>query len=557
MDLPCRNHSRTLRLNRAPPPRPIRGVVGLLERCTFPGPGTALTCGVSGGADSLALFALAVAAGCRVTAVHVDHGLRPGSAAEADLVAGAARTFGADFRAERVTVTEGPNLEDRARRARHAALGPDAATGHTADDQAETVLANLLRGAGRPRTGRHAGRPAPPAARAPAGRHRGGLPIAWAWSRCGTRATTTRGSCAIASATSCCRCVRPSPAATSCPCWPARPGCWPGDADLLDALASVIDPEDAGALAAAPEAAARRSIRGWLTGARATTRPRSTRWTGCSRSPGASPGHRGSRGKAGAPLRGAAVGCTARRPRSGRSTPPGVRYSRCVITAEGQTGRSPRPPRGPGGRRSGRGVPEADLQARIAELGARITADYAGSAAAAGRRAEGGLHVHERPVAGDLPPGRRGLHGGVVLRQRHPHLGRGAHRQRPRRGPGRPPRAGGRGHRRQRAHPQLSAALSAGPSSGQPRGVRAAGEERAAARPTSTCAMSDFTSPPSSWWATGSMSPNACATSAPSTPTPATRAKAVRAGERRHRAAGAGRHELLRALARTPTATGW
>ena len=103
---------------------------------------------MSGGADSLALLALAVDAGVHVTAVHVDHGLRAGSAEEADVVRDAARSLGAAFRAERVAITPGPNLEARARAARRAALPPEAMTGHTADDQAETIILNLVRGAG-------------------------------------------------------------------------------------------------------------------------------------------------------------------------------------------------------------------------------------------------------------------------------------------------------------------------------------------------------------------------------------------------------------------------
>ncbi|MEM9135497.1 MAG: tRNA lysidine(34) synthetase TilS [Actinomycetota bacterium] len=122
----------------------------LLTRCRFPPAGTDVVCAVSGGADSLALLALATAAGLRVTAVHVDHGLRPDSADEAAVVAAAAERFGAAFRAERVDVADGGDLEQRARQARRAVLGPDALTGHTADDQAETVLLNLLRGAGPP-----------------------------------------------------------------------------------------------------------------------------------------------------------------------------------------------------------------------------------------------------------------------------------------------------------------------------------------------------------------------------------------------------------------------
>ena len=116
-----------------------------LGRCAFPAAGIAA---VSGGADSTALLVLAVEAGCDVIAVHVDHGLRPGSADEADRVAALADSLGVPFRSERVVLEPGPNLEARARHARRAAIGPGAMTGHTADDQAETVLLQLLRGAG-------------------------------------------------------------------------------------------------------------------------------------------------------------------------------------------------------------------------------------------------------------------------------------------------------------------------------------------------------------------------------------------------------------------------
>jgi len=93
-------------------------------------------------------MALAVAAGCRVTAVHVDHGQRPSGQEEANRVAVACRAVGATFEARSVAVAPGSNLEARMRTARYQVLGRDAATGHTADDQAETVVINLLRGAG-------------------------------------------------------------------------------------------------------------------------------------------------------------------------------------------------------------------------------------------------------------------------------------------------------------------------------------------------------------------------------------------------------------------------
>jgi len=110
----------------------------------------------SGGPDSLALLALAGDAGLAPVAVHVDHGARPESVAEADVVARFASHLGTGFAGERVAVAPGPNFEARAREARYEALerararlGATAVlVGHTRDDQAETVLLNVLRGAG-------------------------------------------------------------------------------------------------------------------------------------------------------------------------------------------------------------------------------------------------------------------------------------------------------------------------------------------------------------------------------------------------------------------------
>jgi tRNA(Ile)-lysidine synthase len=132
----------------APTLRSDPSVVALLERCTFPSAGTPVICAVSGGPDSSALLVLAVAAGLDVTAVHVDHGLRPGSSAEGDVVAALADSLGVPSRSVAATVAPGPDLEARARAARHRAVGADALFGHTADDQAETVLLRLLRGTG-------------------------------------------------------------------------------------------------------------------------------------------------------------------------------------------------------------------------------------------------------------------------------------------------------------------------------------------------------------------------------------------------------------------------
>src|SRR5688500_1595400 len=76
----------------------------------------------SGGPDSLALLALAAEAGLAPVAVHVDHGARVGSAAEAEVVAGFAERLGTGFAGETVAVRPGPNFEARAREARYEAL---------------------------------------------------------------------------------------------------------------------------------------------------------------------------------------------------------------------------------------------------------------------------------------------------------------------------------------------------------------------------------------------------------------------------------------------------
>lgn len=121
--------------------------VALLARCRFPEAST-LRCAVSGGPDSMALLALAVATGARVEAHHVNHHLRTDADADIGVIRRFADSHGVVVVEHHVSVSTGPNLEARARAARYGALPDDALTGHTADDQAETMLINLMRGAG-------------------------------------------------------------------------------------------------------------------------------------------------------------------------------------------------------------------------------------------------------------------------------------------------------------------------------------------------------------------------------------------------------------------------
>lgn len=130
-------------------------------------PGDLVLVGCSGGADSLALVAATAFVvprlGLRAGAVVVDHGLQPGS----DRVAGRAAeqcrglldsdTGGGPVEVVPVAVVDdGTGPESAARQARYAALHATAQRlgaravllGHTRDDQAETVLLGLARGAG-------------------------------------------------------------------------------------------------------------------------------------------------------------------------------------------------------------------------------------------------------------------------------------------------------------------------------------------------------------------------------------------------------------------------
>ncbi len=122
-------------------------ITELLPRCIFPPPGTPVSCAVSGGADSMALMVLAVKHGLCVTAHHINHSLRHDSDDDVQLIAPLAKRLDIELVVQRVSVGHGANLEARARSARYGALPLDVMTGHTADDQAETILINLMRGA--------------------------------------------------------------------------------------------------------------------------------------------------------------------------------------------------------------------------------------------------------------------------------------------------------------------------------------------------------------------------------------------------------------------------
>lgn len=141
-----------------------------LETLTGPcgiGAGAGIIAAVSGGPDSMALLHLLAAAQTRLqlrlTAVWIDHGLRPlETPQEKATVAAATAKLGIPFLPRQadvaaLTKAQGLSLEHAARELRHSLLRETAdacgaewiAIGHTADDQAEELLLRLLRGSGR------------------------------------------------------------------------------------------------------------------------------------------------------------------------------------------------------------------------------------------------------------------------------------------------------------------------------------------------------------------------------------------------------------------------
>lgn len=225
---------------------------------------------MSGGADSLALLALAVAAELDVVAIHVDHGLRPNSHLETGAVEDAARDVGATFKSCRVDIAPGPNIEARARSARYAALPADVLTGHTADDRAETIIINLLRGAGLDglagmrRTGGPSGRVRHPlldirrSDTVEVCRVLGWVPFE---DPSNSDSSLLRNRVRLDVLPS----LNDAAGRDLVPILTRQADLLADESDALDDVSSTIDPTDARALACAPIALARRAVRRWIS----------------------------------------------------------------------------------------------------------------------------------------------------------------------------------------------------------------------------------------------------------------------------------------------------
>ncbi len=141
----------------------VRNLVTEWRRLELPFIGSTIVAAISGGADSVSLL-LALndlkkrkKIGHRIVAAHFNHCLRDGASdADEDFVRGLTTDLHIEFAVGRARIEANGNLEQNARRARYDFLLATARsvsafaviTGHTMNDQAETVLMNLLRGSG-------------------------------------------------------------------------------------------------------------------------------------------------------------------------------------------------------------------------------------------------------------------------------------------------------------------------------------------------------------------------------------------------------------------------
>ena len=123
------------------------------ERVSAALPDGAAVVALSGGADSAVAAWVCAQSAEEVRAVHVDHGL-PDSPALVQAARAVASKLGIDMDVVSVQVPQGASPEGQARTVRHQALNDSIkatetlVSGHTADDQAETILGNVLRGTG-------------------------------------------------------------------------------------------------------------------------------------------------------------------------------------------------------------------------------------------------------------------------------------------------------------------------------------------------------------------------------------------------------------------------
>lgn len=136
-----------------------RAVIGTVRATGLLGPDAPVVVLLSGGRDSVCLLDVAVrlAGAGAVSALHVDYGLRESSPADAEHCASVCDALGIELALRRPTRPESGNLQAWARDVRYGAAaqiaasrgGARVATGHTATDQAETILYRLAASPGR------------------------------------------------------------------------------------------------------------------------------------------------------------------------------------------------------------------------------------------------------------------------------------------------------------------------------------------------------------------------------------------------------------------------